>query len=100
MSASSPRLLVVGSLNADLVVYTDRLPGPGETLRGSSFVISPGGKSANQAVAAARLGARVSLVGAVGADGNGDLLLRSVADSGVDISGVRRSQADTTGVAL
>jgi ribokinase len=100
MSASSPRLLVVGSLNADLVVYTDRLPGPGETLRGSSFVISPGGKSANQAVAAARLGARVSLVGAVGADGNGDLLIKSVSDSGVDVSGVRRSEADPTGVAL
>lgn len=100
MSAAHPRLLVVGSLNADLVVYTDRLPGPGETLRGSSFVISPGGKSANQAVAGARLGARVSLVGAVGADGNGDLLLKSVSDSGVDVSGVRRSDADTTGVAL
>ncbi len=100
MSAGTTGVLVVGSLNADLVVYTDQLPKPGETLRGSSFVISPGGKSANQAVAAARLGASVRLVGAVGADGNGDLLRKSVSEAGIDVSHVRRSEHDATGVAL
>ena len=61
-----PRLTVVGSINVDLVVQAERLPRPGETLSGARFMRIPGGKGANQAVAAARLGATVSMVGAVG----------------------------------
>ena len=65
---AAPRLTVVGSINLDLVAQVDRLPRPGETVRGARFSRVPGGKGANQAVAAARLGAEVALVGCVGRD--------------------------------
>ena len=61
-------VLVIGSINRDLVVNTGRFPGPGETVLGQSFSTYPGGKGANQAVAASRLGARVTMIGCVGAD--------------------------------
>lgn len=93
------KIVVAGSLNADLTIYTERLPNPGETVHGSDFAVNPGGKSANQAVAAARLGGRVSLLGAVGADPNGDMLLASTAGAGVDISNVLRAP-EPTGVAV
>lgn len=93
-------IVVVGSLNADLMIYCDRLPGPGETVQGSGFAISPGGKSANQAVAAGRLGGSVRLLGTVGDDANGTLLLDSAAAAGVDVAGVRRHPSEPTGVAL
>lgn len=96
---SSGRIVVVGSLNADLTVYCERLPLPGETVHGGGFAVSPGGKSANQAVAASRLGGKVSLVGAVGEDANGDMLLASAATAGVDVGHVRISY-EPTGVAL
>ena len=64
-------VLVVGSINMDLVVNTDRFPGPGETVLGQSFSTFPGGKGANQAVAARRLGAQVSMIGCVGKDAFG-----------------------------
>ena len=67
MEATS-QILVIGSINIDLVVKAGRLPGPGETVLGDTFYINPGGKGANQAVAAARLGANVSMVGCVGSD--------------------------------
>ena len=67
----SGRVIVVGSVNIDLVVTTDRLPGPGETVTGGRFAQHHGGKGGNQAVAAARLGAAVSFVGAVGDDASG-----------------------------
>lgn len=76
-------VLVVGSANADLVVPVDRRPAGGETVLGGDTVVSPGGKGANTAVAAARLGADVSLLGAVGDDGHGRLLRASLADAGV-----------------
>ncbi|WP_372697551.1 ribokinase [Arthrobacter sp. JSM 101049] len=94
------RIVVVGSLNADLTIYTERLPGPGETLQGSGFGVNPGGKSANQAVAAGRLGADVALLGAVGDDANGTLLLSSCAAAGVDTSAVRTADGVETGVAV
>ncbi|MET4060741.1 ribokinase [Arthrobacter sp. UYP6] len=94
------KVVVVGSLNADLTVRTDRFPQPGETLNGSELVIVPGGKSANQAAAAAILGAEVRLFGAVGADGHGDLLLQAAADAGVDASRVLRRTDTATGTAM
>ncbi|WP_026556600.1 ribokinase [Arthrobacter sp. 35W] len=93
------RIVVVGSLNADLTIYTERLPLPGETLHGNGFAVNPGGKSANQAVAAARLGGHVTLIGAVGEDANGAMLLASTAGAGVDVTRVRRT-AEPTGVAV
>jgi len=93
------RIVVVGSLNADLTIYCERLPQPGETVQGNGFAVNPGGKSANQAVAAARLGGHVSLVGAVGEDANGNMLEASVAGAGVDVSHVRTS-SEPTGVAV
>lgn len=93
-------IVVVGSLNADLVVRTERFPKPGETLQGSDLAILPGGKSANQAVAAGRLGGTVRMIGAVGDDGNGALLRDSVAAAGVDTTHVAVRQGTATGTAV
>lgn len=81
-------IVVIGSANADLVIEVDRRPAGGETLIGSDLVITPGGKGANQAVAAGLLGADVAFVGCVGADGNGDLLRRSLESAGVRTTGM------------
>lgn len=93
------RIVVVGSLNADLTVYCERLPLPGETVHGTGFSVNPGGKSANQAVAASLLGAEVSLIGAVGDDANGEMLLSSATAAGVDVGHVR-AVPEATGVAV
>ncbi|MCP9486259.1 MAG: ribokinase [Gaiellaceae bacterium MAG52_C11] len=93
---SAPRITVVGSANVDLVARCSRLPAPGETIGDASFARISGGKGANQAVAAARLGAAVSFVGRVGAD---DLALRSLEAESIDVSGVRRDDGES-GVAL
>ncbi|RNG20769.1 ribokinase [Streptomyces botrytidirepellens] len=92
-------LLVVGSANADLVVGVDRRPGAGETVLGSDLAVHPGGKGANQAVAAGRLGARTALLARVGDDDHGRLLLDSQRAAGVDTVGVLVGGAPT-GVAL
>ncbi|MER6358087.1 ribokinase [Streptomyces sp. NPDC001634] len=92
-------LLVVGSANADLVIGVERRPAAGETVLGSDLVVHPGGKGANQAVAAARLGARTALLARVGDDAHGRLLLRSQSEAGVDTVGVLVGGAPT-GVAL
>ncbi|MBB5854055.1 ribokinase [Amycolatopsis umgeniensis] len=89
------QVLVIGSANADLVVPADRRPGGGETVLGGDTILSPGGKGANTAVAAARLGADVALLGAVGDDPYGGLLKRSLADSGVDTAPLRTSERPT-----
>ncbi|MFT3854660.1 MAG: ribokinase [Ilumatobacteraceae bacterium] len=86
---------VVGSANLDLVASTERLPGPGETVLGTSFAEHAGGKGLNQAVAATRAGARVAFVGAVGRDAAGDALLGVMDDEGIDIGGVDRVAAPT-----
>jgi ribokinase len=96
---SAPRLAVVGSINLDLVARTDRLPRPGETITATALSRVPGGKGANQAVGAARLGAVVTMIGCVGQDGFADEALRSLMDTGVGLDGVRRTSS-STGVAL
>lgn len=92
-------ILVFGSLNIDLVVQAPRLPRPGETLPGDRFVTVPGGKGANQAIAAARAGGRVAMIGCVGTDAFGDMQLANLAQAGVDNSRVRRAPT-STGTAL
>ncbi len=93
-------IIVVGSLNMDLVVRSPRHPLPGETLLGSDFHTFPGGKGANQAVAAARVGGIVAMVGRVGSDDFGVALLQNLAANGVDTVHVRRDEEAATGVAL
>jgi len=92
-----PELTVVGSINLDLVARVDRLPRPGESLIGSGFARYPGGKGANQAVAAARLGAHVRMVGAVGEDPLADEALSGLVAAGVQLNVDRTG---TTGIAL
>jgi ribokinase len=96
VNSQAPRITVVGSANVDHVARVERLPRPGETISDAEFERVPGGKGANQALAAARLGARVRLVARLGWD---DLPLRSLERAGVDVSGVSRDDGET-GVAL
>lgn len=91
---------VIGSINVDLVVSADRLPQPGETVLGGRFATHDGGKGANQAVAAARAGARVAMVGAIGHDEHGQRARAALAGEGVDLEGVREIDAEPTGIAL
>jgi len=93
------RVVVVGSINVDLVVAVEHLPAAGETVAGGRFAQHGGGKSANQAVAAARLGAAVTLVGAVGSDAMGDEAVEALDAEGIDVAGIARVDAPT-GVAL
>src|SRR5215210_7126662 len=95
-----PRVLVVGSINVDLVVHAHRLPAAGETVAGGRFRRTGGGKGANQAVAAARAGAEVSLVGAVGDDDLGADALATLRADGVGVASVARLDGVATGVAL
>ena len=87
--SAAPRIAVLGSVNMDLVAYVDEVPGGGETVTGTGFRQVPGGKGANQAVAAARAGADVAFLGAVGDDAFGAELRANLAKSGVDASGLR-----------
>ena len=93
-------VLVVGSVNEDIVVSVERLPGPGETLLASEFALSCGGKGANQAVAAARDGVRVAMVGAVGDDDAGERQAAALDGAGVDTRWVRRLTGVSTGTAF
>ncbi|RJX38810.1 ribokinase [Paenibacillus pinisoli] len=83
-----PKITVVGSINMDLVTITSQVPKVGETLFGNRFQMNPGGKGANQAVAAARLGAHVQLIGCIGNDDFGQQILRHLQKEGVDVSNV------------
>lgn len=102
MTSSTPlaHLVVFGSLNMDLVLRVPRVPLDGETLQGHSIAYLPGGKGGNQAVSCARLGAKVIMIGQVGADGNGDQLLASLDADHIDRSGVLVDTSAPTGVAL
>ncbi|WP_229807868.1 PfkB family carbohydrate kinase, partial [Actinomadura livida] len=93
-------VVVVGSVNADLVVGVERRPAPGETVLGSDLATLPGGKGANQAVAAARLGGRVGIVGRIGDDGHGELLRGALAADGVDLAHLTVTEGAPSGVAL
>ncbi|WP_244813471.1 ribokinase [Caballeronia sp. Lep1P3] len=99
-SGASARVTVVGSLNMDLVARAPRLPMPGETLAGHAFAQVPGGKGGNQAVAAARLGAHVTMIGCVGNDPNGAILKASLEAEGIDCAALATSPDAPTGVAL
>jgi ribokinase len=100
LSGGSGHIVVVGSINMDLVVRAPHLPQPGETILGSDFKTFPGGKGANQAVAAARLGGRVKMIGRVGSDAFGAQLLQTLHDDHIDTTFVQRDTAAPSGVAL
>ncbi len=94
------RVAVIGSINVDLVVSVDHLPEPGETVGEGRFATHDGGKGANQAVAAARAGAEVAIIGAVGADGYGARAVSALSAAGIDVSRVRLLDEQATGVAI
>lgn len=100
MADRKPRIVVVGSVNTDLVVRVPMLPRPGETAIGGTFATAGGGKGANQAVAAARAGGDVVFVAKVGADTMGDAAIASYRAEGVDTAHVTRDTATPSGVAL
>ena len=93
-------IVVVGSSNTDLVIRSVQLPRPGQTVLGGEFRIVPGGKGANQAVAAARAGARVTFVANIGRDDFGDAALRRLREEGIDTRYIARSKSSPSGVAL
>ena len=95
-----PRIVVVGSSNTDMVIKGRRLPGPGETVKGGQFVMAAGGKGANQAVAAARLCAQVTLVAKVGADVFGQQAIAGYQKDGISTDFIFRDPAGHTGIAL
>jgi ribokinase len=100
MSTQLPAVTVVGSINLDMIATTDRLPTAGETVGGGVLSQQPGGKGANQAVAAARLGGSSRMIGAVGNDAQGRLMLEALSSAGVDATDVAVLDDDTTGTAL
>jgi len=98
--SEKPNVLVVGSVNMDLVVRAKHMPRPGETILGEGFVTSPGGKGANQAVAVARVGGQCAMIGRVGQDAFGEGLLRALAAEGIDCEYVLPTPEAPTGVAM
>jgi len=91
---------VIGSLNMDMVVRVPRNPFPGETLGGNDFRLIPGGKGANQAVAASRAGAPTQMIGCIGKDSFGDILCNSLNEAGVEVNRVRTISNVSTGIAM
>ncbi|MBS3820956.1 MAG: ribokinase [Planctomycetes bacterium] len=100
MVTEPPRILVIGSINMDLVVRTPAMPAPGETVLGSDVTTSPGGKGANQAVAAQRLGGMVTMIARVGDDAFGETLKNGLAEEGIDVAYVTVTESTPTGVAF
>jgi len=98
--ANSCGVVVLGGINMDLVTISARFPRPGETVVGSRFLTYPGGKGANQAVAAARMGAATAMVGRVGDDVFGPQLIETLRDSGIKVDGVAVAQDTTSGIAV
>src|SRR5215471_892813 len=94
------KIVVVGSSNTDMILKMDRIPRPGETILGGEFVTAAGGKGANQAVAAARAGGRVSLVARLGRDVLGDQAVAGFIKDQIDVDYVSRDKSAPSGVAL
>ncbi|MGH7333085.1 MAG: ribokinase [Candidatus Rokuibacteriota bacterium] len=97
---SAPRVLVIGSANVDFVVAVERLPAPGETVSGGTLLVNHGGKGANQAVAARRLGAEVRFVGCVGDDTSGSAVRAALTAEGIEVTGLVTTREAATGTAL
>ena len=97
---SPPNIVALGGMNMALIGAAERLPNPGETLRGDRFYTAPGGKGATQAVAAARLGANVKMVGRVGKDIFGPRLLDALKNDGIDVTGVAEDPDHPSGVGM
>ncbi|HET6454854.1 MAG TPA: PfkB family carbohydrate kinase, partial [Armatimonadota bacterium] len=95
-----PRIMVIGSSNTDMSVKTDHLPQPGETILGGKFFMAHGGKGANQAVAAARLGGEVTFVARIGSDIFGDNAIEGFEKEGIDTRFIVRDADEQSGVAL
>jgi ribokinase len=95
-----PKVVVVGGINMDIIAAAERMPNPGETIGGSELYTAPGGKGGNQAVAAARMGADVRMVGRVGRDVFGPMLLDSLEESGVDVRWVSVDPDSSSGIAV
>src|SRR5829696_1376448 len=95
-----PKVLIVGSANVDFTVATARLPMPGETVTNGTLLVNHGGKGANQAVAARRLGADVRFAGCVGRDASGAALRAALAAEGIGVDGLVEASASATGTAL
>ncbi|MBT8161636.1 MULTISPECIES: ribokinase [Arthrobacter] len=100
MSTRLPAVTVVGSINLDIIATADRLPTAGETIGSGVLSQQPGGKGANQAVAAARLGGTARMIGAVGSDSQGGVMLSALSSAGVDVSDVAVLDGAATGTAL
>ncbi|MCG8415330.1 MAG: ribokinase [Pseudomonadales bacterium] len=100
MNDNTSQIIVIGSINTDMIVKTNKLPSPGETVLGGEFLMNGGGKGANQAVAAARLGGRVAMVGCVGDDVFGSEAIQRLQQEGIDCHGVNREMSRTSGIAL
>jgi ribokinase len=94
------RVAVIGSLNMDLVIKTARMPQVGETIKGSDFIVNPGGKGANQAVAAGRLAGDVYMIGCVGNDNHGQALINNLEKSGIKTDYIQKIDRVSTGVAV
>ncbi|MCR8843232.1 ribokinase [Paenibacillus sp. SC116] len=96
---SQPRITVIGSLNMDLVTVTSNVPNAGETVHGERFATTCGGKGANQAVACARLGAQVTMIGCVGDDAFGTMMVNNLRNEGINTEGIRIIPNQTSGIA-
>ena len=95
-----PKILVLGGINMNLITSSDVIPEPGQTVTGNSIHITPGGKGANQAVAAARMGAEVSMIGRVGEDEYGVQLIKNLTSEGIDVRYVYKDSAAQSGIAI
>ncbi|MCK4297003.1 MAG: ribokinase, partial [Candidatus Marinimicrobia bacterium] len=95
-----PKIVVVGSSNTDMVIKLERLPGPGETIIGGDFIMAAGGKGANQAVAAARLGGEVTFVARVGTDMFGKQAIQNFQHEGINTHFIIEDDFSPSGVAL
>lgn len=94
------KILVVGSLNVDMVMNVDHMPAEGETILCDGMTLVPGGKGANQACAAGRLGTDVAMLGAIGDDDYGALQLKSLSEAGVEVGGLLKKEGQNTGTAF